>query len=271
MPFLTLLFKNFPCTCICAQIGLNCGRINSVNDSFFLTLMEGFKWLRKLRASMGKSKADAPNPAWPEWYHRYFELTQSKPADETLLDELPLVIIDVKTTGLNVKKDRLLSIGALQMSGNDLQLTAPFEGSLSPTPAPKDAQEVSRSASLQDDYREEEELMKNLLDFIGRRAIVGHRIGSKVEMINRALERLGAGPLRNRIIDTADLAKQIQPPGYWSSSEKYSLGTLLEQNEISLLDRDAPLGDVYITGKLWLKLKEQLKENVGRDLVVGDL
>lgn len=233
--------------------------------------MEGFKWLRKLRSSMGKSKADEPNPAWPEWYLRHFELTPNKPANETPLNELPIVIIDAKATGRNVKKDRLLRIIALPAVGDHLQFADYFEGHL---PTPPD-QEGTRTLSTPDQqdfkYPDEEELMKGLLAFIGNRPIVGHYISSDVEMINRALERLGAGPLRCLIIDTADLAKRIQPSGYWSPSEKYSLNTLSEHYEISLSERPTTQGDAPITGMLWLKLKGRLQEKVGRDLVVGDL
>ncbi|WP_273445485.1 PolC-type DNA polymerase III [Neolewinella agarilytica] len=237
--------------------------------------MEGFEWLRKLRSSMGKSKASEPDSTWPEWYQRYFRATPNKPADEVPLEELPIVIIDAETTGLDVKKDRLLSIGALRALGNSLQIADHFEGYLPTPPDQQDARAVHIHGiipgSRRYDYLEEEELMEGLLEFIGERTIVGHHIGFDVEMINRALERLGAGPLRNRVIDTADLAKRIQPSGYWSPPEKYSLDTLARRYRIPLSDRHTALGDAYITGVLWLKLKGRLLEKVGRALTVGDL
>lgn len=234
--------------------------------------MEGFEWLRRLRSSMSKSKASEPDAAWPEWYQRYFNLTPNKPAEEMPLEELPIVIIDAETTGLNVKKDRLLSIGALWATGNNLQIADHFEGYLPTPPDQQDARAVHihEMASRRHDYLEEEELMEGLLGFIEERTIVGHHIGVDVEMINRALERIGAGPLRNRVIDTADLAERIQPSGYWSPPKKYSLDTLAKRYQIPLSDRHTALGDAYITGVLWLKLKERLVEKVGRELVVGD-
>jgi DNA polymerase III, epsilon subunit and related 3''-5'' exonucleases len=45
-----------------------------------------------------------------------------KPGEATPLDELPVVSLDTETTGLDVRRDRLLSVGAVHLHGHRLYL-----------------------------------------------------------------------------------------------------------------------------------------------------
>ncbi|MEO0732661.1 MAG: 3'-5' exonuclease [Bacteroidota bacterium] len=237
--------------------------------------MEGLEWFRKLRNSVRGRTAEMADPNWPVWYQRHFEKVREKTPKNALLAEVPVVVIDAETTGLEQKKDRLLSLGGLRVAGNAIHQKEQFEGYL-PTPQSHHAEEAIAIHGIIPNserygYSTEPDLLASFLDFINDRMIVGHHIGFDVEMINLALARHGAGPLRNRVVDTGRLAERLQPVGYWTPPDQFSLDKLARRYRIPLSDRHTALGDAYITAVLWLKLTGRLREKVQRKLLVRDL
>jgi len=237
--------------------------------------MEGLEWFRKLRKSVRGKGNTKPNPNWPEWYQKYFSDLPAKKKTDALLIDTSVVVIDAETTGLDLKKDRLLSLGGLRVQGNSIQLNHHFEAYL---PTPADLQDLSAVPihgilpnSNRYTYTEENKLLSDFLTFVGDRIIVGHHIGFDVEILNRALERQGGGKLQNQVLDTAKLAERLHPVGYWTPRDQFSLDKLARRYRIPLSDRHTALGDAYITAVLWLKLTARLQEKVKRELVLDDL
>lgn len=222
-------------------------------------------------------RADVVDPAWPAWYRAYAEESLAAPLREDVpLGEIKVRVIDAETTGLVPKKDHLLSLGGLKVKGGTVFVRDHFEAYL-PTPrGHPDLGGISIHGILPNSrryvYDREDELLARLLTFLGPDGlIVGHHIGFDLEVINLALARQGAGPLRNRVVDTARLAERVQAAGYWTPPQTYSLDSLARRYNIPLSDRHTALGDAYITAILWLKLTNRLRDRVGRDLLTGDL
>jgi DNA polymerase-3 subunit epsilon len=101
--------------------------------------------------------------------------------------------------------------------------------------------------------------MEELLAYLDQSIIVAHHANFDRQMIDAALARLGAGRLRNPFVDTANLAKRVQPPTHYVSEERYGLDQLALLYGIPLQDRHTALGDAYITALLFLKLVAKLK------------
>lgn len=238
--------------------------------------MEGLEWLAKLKKTLVQRKKGFIDPHWPEWYRNYAcECAASEQDADQPLDALTLVVIDAETTGLDLKKDTLISLGGLKVLGSTIRVEGHFEGYL---PTPESHQDNSAVAihgilpnSSRYKYEQEEELLARLLSFLGPDGIIiGHHIGFDVEMINQALARQGAGPLKNRIIDTGEVAQRLQPAGYWTPKDTFTLDSLASRYRIPLSDRHTALGDAYITAVLWLKLTARLREKIGRPLLLAD-
>lgn len=237
--------------------------------------MAGGKWLDKLKRKV-PGLGGSPDPDWPDWYltyhQAYHDLARPQVQGE---DEMSLVVVDAETTGTDVKKDYLISLGAIRVKGNSILIHDHFEAYL-PTPShlmadsPVNIHGIIPN-SLRYKYDTEAGLLSRFLEFLGPEGIiVGHHIGFDVKMINLAMARHGAGRLLNRVIDTGLLAQRIQPVGYWTPPEKHSLDNLARRYRIPLSDRHTALGDAYITAVLWLKLVERLRIRVGRPLTVDD-
>lgn len=237
--------------------------------------MEGKKWLKKLSRTLRGRHTVHPDKEWPDWYQAYWQANQGKLPPKQLLSDTPVVILDAETTGLNVQTDRMISIGGLRVYGNSIHLGEKFEAYL---PTPSELQASSAVAihgivpnSQRYTYSDEPTLLAELVTYLKNTPVVGHHIGFDLEIINRSLKRHGAGPLLNRTVDTAQLAKRLRPAGYWTPIGDYSLDTLARRYGIPLSDRHTALGDCYITAVLWLKLLTRLAAKVGHDLSVADL
>ncbi|MCP9235021.1 PolC-type DNA polymerase III [Lewinella sp. JB7] len=235
--------------------------------------MEGKEWFSKLRNKLSGSDGSAAQ--WPDWYCHYRQRTANPPAPLSAVSSLSIVVLDAETTGLDVRVDRILCLGALRVHGNSISLGEKFEAYL-PTPPGCDAKPaVSIHGIIPNSHRysyvEEPKLLADLLEYLGDSIIVGHHIGFDIEMINRSLLRNGAAPLVNRVIDTGILAKRLRPSGYWTPENDYSLDALARRYRIPLSDRHTALGDCYITAVLWLKLLTRLTVKLGRELRLEDL
>ena len=237
--------------------------------------MEGKDWLRRVRTAIGLGNQTQPDPDWPAWYRRYYDLNGPGKQDDLDLGTADIVVLDAETTGLEVKTDRILSIGALRIRSGVLRLEDQLEGYLENHSSRTDAAAVAIHGIIPNsrryEYSTEEALLSKLVEYLGSAIIVGHHIGFDVEMINLELERLGAGPLRNRVVDTARLAQRLQPAGYWSPRDHYTLDSLARRYRIPLSDRHTALGDAFITGVLYLKLLAQLRVRLQRPVTLGDL
>ncbi|WP_020571209.1 3'-5' exonuclease [Neolewinella persica] len=238
--------------------------------------MEGREWLEELKKMLSGRKKDFIDPQWPDWYRDYATKCMSNRRDDDLpIQQATIVVIDAETTGLDLKNDTLISLGGLKILGTTIFVNGHFEGYL---PTPEKQEDKGAVAihgilphSSRYTYELEEELLVRLLAFLGTDAIiVGHHIGFDVEMINQALARQGGGPLKNRVIDTGKIAERLQPAGYWTPKDKFTLDSLASRYRIPLSDRHTALGDAYITAVLWLKLTARLREKMSRPLVLGD-
>ncbi|NJC27406.1 3'-5' exonuclease [Neolewinella antarctica] len=217
------------------------------------------------------------DPDWPVWYQQYTAacLAGTLPGSHPL-STARICVVDAETTGLDVKKDRLLSLAGLPVTDRTIFVRQQFEAYLPTPPDQLDHRAVAIHGIIPNSgryvYDSEAELLRRFVKFIGADGIiVGHHIGFDVEIINRALIRAGAGPLRNRVIDTGQLAQRVQPAGYWTPPETFGLDSLARRYNIPLSDRHTALGDAYITAVLWLKLTGRLGDRVGRALLVEDL
>ena len=225
-------------------------------------------WIDRL---MGK-----PSPEhYPEWYGAY-RAAASKLSPTAPLDQLEFTVIDGETTGLDVKQDQLISLGGLKVRQNTVLIGKQFERYLRVSePRQSDGGAVIIHGILPGseryDYSSPEELLSSFLAYVGDSVIVGHHIGFDVAMINRQLALLEAGPLLNPIVDTAALARQLAPAGYWTPNDHYSLDSLARRYGVSLSDRHTAMGDAFITSLLLLKLTARLRERRARPLDLADL
>jgi DNA polymerase-3 subunit epsilon len=169
------------------------------------------------------------------------------------------VVFDCETTGLSHKNDRILSIGAVKIITNRIEVGEVLNVFVQ--------QELFKPESVpihgiiresQEDKIVEAEAIIRFLDFIKNSTIVGHNIWFDIEMINKALDRLELGKLKNDFIDTDAMYQKLK---HLPDDEHYSLDELCDIYKIRKSDRHTACGDAYLTALLFLKLKKKLNLN----------
>ena len=230
-----------------------------------------------MRAWFGNAAPQWPalDARTPAWYRAYADAFGTGPDPGTPVEELKVAVLDAETTGLDVVRDRMLSLGILRITGNSISLADKLEGYLPTPPGFEGSAAVPIHGIIPNSSRyrlsEEPQLLERLLQYLGSDPIVGHHIGFDLAVINAALARYGAGPLRNLVIDTGVLAKRLRPAGYWTPDRDYSLDALARRYSIPLSDRHTALGDCYITAVLYVKLLRRLQVKRGKNLRLEDI
>lgn len=174
------------------------------------------------------------------------------------------VSLDCETTGLNVRADEIISIGAVRIVGNRILTSERLELLVRPEKG------VSADSVRIHRLREQDvaqglpidEAMKRLMHFIGSRPLVGYYLEFDVAMINRALfPMLGMG-LPQPQIEVSALYydyKFRQLPGYQQQGNaNIDLRFATLMNELGLPQRDAhdALNDAVMAGLAFIKLRE---------------
>jgi DNA polymerase-3 subunit epsilon len=165
------------------------------------------------------------------------------------------VAFDCETTGLDPKKDRILSIGAVKFTAERILINQNKEWFLKQDLARDDSIKIhgilpSSEASVWS----EAEAVKAFLDYIGNAVLVGHHVNFDVNMVNMALKRLGAGQLKNRQKDTNSLYKE---KGHYAHEQNFSLDELCKKYQLKASNRHTALGDAYLTAQIFQRLLQE--------------
>ncbi len=173
------------------------------------------------------------------------------------------VVLDTETTGPDPRRDRLISIGAVGITGGEIHLTDTFEELLF---VAYNGPSVKVHGITRDEARSgapEEEALERFLAYLRDGVIVGHHIGHDVTVVSAACERHFGMTLQNRSIDTMDLALRLADAGGFPGVEEFgefSLDSLCELFGVIPHDRHTAGGDAFITAQIFLKLLRIAKD-----------
>ena len=197
----------------------------------------------------------------PDFYKEYLETFQKRKVKNIPVEDLRFVVFDTETTGTDVRNDRILSIGAVVITRNTIQVSETFEVFVEQDFF--DAESVPVHGIMKQGKHErksEEEAIKAFLKFIDNSILVGHHVGFDIAMVNYALKRLGAYKLKNKALDTGLLyARTIHPINVIRQDKQYTLDEVCEELKIDRADRHKAAGDAYITAIAFLKIRGRME------------
>lgn len=195
-------------------------------------------------------KKDTRN--YPEFWQNYLDCFESK-SDNSSLKRY--VVFDTETTGLDVKSDVILSIGAVGISGNSIVVNDYMEVFVEQDVFKKESVPIHGILKEGKERKVTEyEAVIRFLDFIKDSTLVGHHVRFDIAMINVALKRMGLGKLKNPSMDT-DLMYQKVKGLQWDQHS--SLDELCRVFKIQKSDRHTSAGDAFITALVFLRLKNK--------------
>jgi len=172
------------------------------------------------------------------------------------------VSVDCETTGLNTRKDDIVTVAAIRIRGNRILTSERFEATVKPrVKLNADAIKVHRLRE-QDvaSGRSMDEVLPELLRFIGSRPLVGFYLEFDVAMINRHMRRLLRIELPNEQIEVSGTYYERKygdaPPG---TQVDLRFASILSDLGLPMLDQHDAASDALMTAMIYLKLQD-LKE-----------
>lgn len=234
--------------------------INSaISPLFFLNSM----WLFNL------SRKKPRHPVLSKSRDQFSTFNQNLP-----LDDYDFVVLDTELTGLNEKKDEIVSVGAVKIQNLRIDLESNFYSNICP------CQEVPKLSTLihrisPGQARQSPpiaSILPDLLDYIGNSLIIGHNIGLDMAFINRELRNNLGGVLYNPCLDTMRLAKIYREEQWINYYERYNLSVsynlkdLSEEYGLPVFPEHNALNDAIQAAYLFLFLVHKLKHGNIRTL-----
>jgi len=183
---------------------------------------------------------------YPEFWRSYLAKFETK--------SNRYVILNTETTGLNPKKDVILSFGALGVINDVIKIGDNFEVVIL-------QYKYLHDNGLSNEFLIESKLPKlteyqaiqGLVEYIGNAVLVGHRIHFDIEMINDALEKMECGKLKNEALDVEIMHQKLM-----DASKHFTLDDLVKHYKLPHADRNSASDDAYSIALLFLKLKARL-------------
>ena len=172
-----------------------------------------------------------------------------------------VVVFDTETTGLNTKKDAVLSIGAVKVKGDRILTSESFEVFLKPE-CEISVESIKihhiRPCDLEHAL-EPQEGAKKFLEFIGKRPLVGYYLEFDMAMMNRLIKPWLGVNLPNKQIEVSGLYfdKKIEliPQG----NIDLRFDTILRTLNIPRMGQHNALNDAIMTAMVYIKLKHITK------------
>ena len=194
-----------------------------------------------------------------ERHQRYFQTTWS---DETPADEVRFILLDSETTGLDPRKDRLITIGAVSVIGGEVLLEDRFEALLR-------VEYNSSAVTVHGVTREESQAgleepvaLEQFLDYLKDGIIVGHHIKHDVDTFDAGYERHWGFQMSNRHLDTMALALLLESDGAFVGQDpfrSFSLDELCDRFGVIPHDRHTAPGDAFMTALVFQRLLRYAK------------
>ncbi len=188
----------------------------------------------------------------------YRFLFQPAPPDEA-------VAFDCETTGLDVRRDDIISIAAVRIRGNRILTSDRFEAMVRPRARMNiDAMKVHRLREMDVAAAAAiEDVIPNFLHFIGGRPLVGYYVDFDINMVNRYLPALLGIELPNPRIEISKLYYDRKygdaPPG---TTIDLSFMGILRDLDLPLLDQHDAFNDALMTAMMYLRLRDLRQRNI---------
>jgi len=191
----------------------------------------------------------------PSFWKMY--LSAFKQKQPNTIKSTRFVVFDTETTGLNTITDKILSIGAIAITNNTIDVSDSFEVYLKQNEFNPETVEIHGILKVGELIKiEEEKAVEEFVKYLGNSILVAHHAAFDIEMINTALKKMNLPKLKNKSIDTGILYKKLEG----KKNEHFSLDKLSEEFNIPKHDRHTASGDAYITALLFLKILSKLRK-----------
>ncbi len=181
-----------------------------------------------------------------------------EPFDEnTPLERLPILVLDTETTGLDVTRDRVISIGALRLVGGRMYRATSSDRLVNPgTTIPLRSTAIHGiTDSMVADAAPFAEVYAALEEVMAGTVVVGHQIAFDLAMLREECKRNGCAWVEPACLDTLLLAVSLLP-----GLSGASLDAVAGELGVSIHGRHTALGDSLVTAEVFASLLPRLAD-----------
>ncbi|QKJ22062.1 3'-5' exonuclease [Poseidonibacter lekithochrous] len=167
------------------------------------------------------------------------------------------ICLDCETTGLSPRKDEILSIGAVLIKENKILMRKTLNIFVKPSKNVT-AESIKihhiRPIDLENAV-EPEVAIKELLEFIGNRPIVGYYINFDIAMISKYTKKFIGIKLPNESIEVSSMYYKTRKKTSEYEFIDLKFDTILKELDIPELGKHDALNDAIMTSMMFLKLR----------------
>ena len=174
------------------------------------------------------------------------------------------VCLDCETTGLDVRKDEIISVGAVRIVGQTIMTSERLELLIKPEKEVS-ADSVRVHRLRQRDLMEGipiDDAMRQLMRFIGARPLVGYYLEFDLAMLNRAIWPLLGLHLPQRKIEVSSLYydykfRQLPPYAQQANADiDLRFATIMADLDLPMREAHDALNDAVMTAMAFIKLRK---------------
>lgn len=196
-----------------------------------------------------------------ERIQRYREINKFQLSLQANWESFRFICVDSESTGLDPRRDRLVSLAGVALCHGEIQLWDQFSTvvPVAYNTSSVTVHGITREAAALDGV-EEPEALARFLEWAQDGVIVGHHIQHDLTLLNIALDRHFQMPLRNVVVDTLLAFRSIASYGGFPRLQNEphpSLDALCECFHIVPHDRHTALGDAFLTAQILLRLLKE--------------
>jgi DNA polymerase-3 subunit epsilon len=211
----------------------------------------GDRWVLTLPA------ADPAPPPIPDAAPRLFGMPPIADAPitaDTPLDRLPVWVLDCETTGLDPRRDRVLSIGAVRLHGRRMFRHVTIDRLVDPgVPVPATSRAIHGiSADMLRGKPAFADLWPELAAAFAGCALVGHNIGFDLACLAAEVDRAGGA-----WVDPPSLCTRLAIGGLALMPDDADLEVVAGRFGIHATGRHTALGDALVTAEVWQALLQR--------------
>ncbi len=198
----------------------------------------------------------------------------------TPISEVPYVVVDTELTGLDERKDSIVSVGAVRMTGSRIELGDTFYRLVSPRTELSAASVVIHEITPSDVKAEPDigSVLAEFEAFCDDAVLVGHFVAIDLAFLNRELKRVRGRNIQNPVLDTFSIYEWLRKRDKARNCPTtrmagFRLYDIVKCFDIAVNGAHNAVMDAYITAQLLQRffplLAEAGVENIGDLLDIG--
>jgi DNA polymerase-3 subunit epsilon len=179
------------------------------------------------------------------------------PAPDVPLDRLAMLVVDIETTGLDVRRDRILSIAALPLHGARAYKAHILDKLVNPGVAipPRSSMIHGITDAMIETAPSFAELAEELMPLVAGRVMVGHNIGFDAAMLRREAAIAGIDWIDPPTLCLTQLEAMLVPEG-----TDLGLDAMAARRGIAVHGRHTALGDALVAADILAQMLPVLAE-----------